>query len=71
MSERHGRRDSVAFIVLRENFSDSTKLQEELCGFAAERLAHHKEPREIRFVDAVPRTSSGKILRRELKIMVL
>ncbi len=61
----------VAFIVLRENFSASTKLQEELCGFAAERLAHHKQPREIRFVDAVPRTPSGKILRREPKTMVL
>jgi acyl-coenzyme A synthetase/AMP-(fatty) acid ligase len=35
------------------------------------RFAHHKQPRKIRFADAVPRTSSGKIQRRELKIMVL
>jgi len=57
----------VAFIVLREGFSTSRKLEEELCAFVADRLAHHKQPREIRFTDAVPRTASGKILRRELR----
>jgi acyl-CoA synthetase (AMP-forming)/AMP-acid ligase II len=61
----------VAFIVLREGFSASTKLEEELCGFVADHLAHHKQPREIRFVDIVPRTPSGKILRRELKQTLL
>ncbi len=43
------------------------KLGKELCTFVADRLAHHKQPREIHFVDAVPRTPSGKILRRELR----
>lgn len=57
----------VAFVVLREGFPTSRKLEEELCAFVADRLAHHKQPREIRFVDAVPRTPSGKILRRELR----
>jgi long-chain acyl-CoA synthetase len=57
----------VAFIVLRDGFSASRKLEEELGAFVAERLAHHKQPREIRFMDAVPRTPSGKILRRELR----
>jgi acyl-CoA synthetase (AMP-forming)/AMP-acid ligase II len=62
----------VAFIVLHESFSASAKLlEEELCSFVAERLAHHKQPRQIRFVDAVPRTPSGKILRRELRKMLL
>lgn len=56
-----------AFVVLREGFSSSDQLKKELCGFVADRLAHHKQPREIRFVDAVPRTASGKILRRELR----
>jgi long-chain acyl-CoA synthetase len=37
------------------------------CAFVADRLAHHKQPREIRFVEVVPRTPSGKILRRELR----
>ena len=57
----------VAFVVVREGFVASTKLQEELCGFVAERLTHYKQPRQVRFVDAVPKTASGKILRRELR----
>jgi acyl-CoA synthetase (AMP-forming)/AMP-acid ligase II len=56
-----------AFVVLREGFTASEALTEELCDFVANRLAHHKQPREIRFVDVVPRTPSGKILRRELR----
>jgi long-chain acyl-CoA synthetase len=57
----------VAFVVLREAFVESKKLEVELCEFVAQRLTSYKQPREIRFVDAVPRTASGKILRRELK----
>jgi long-chain acyl-CoA synthetase len=57
----------VAFIALRDGFIDSTKLGEELCAFVADRLTHYKQPREVRFVDAVPKTASGKILRRELR----
>jgi acyl-CoA synthetase (AMP-forming)/AMP-acid ligase II len=57
----------VAFVALREGFSDSGKLKEELCGFVGERLTHYKQPREVRFVPAVPKTASGKILRRELR----
>jgi acyl-CoA synthetase (AMP-forming)/AMP-acid ligase II len=56
-----------AFVVLREGFTPSDALDQELRAFVADRLAHHKQPREIHFVDAVPRTPSGKILRRELR----
>jgi acyl-coenzyme A synthetase/AMP-(fatty) acid ligase len=56
-----------AFVVLRDTFPSGDRLKEELCSFVAERLTGYKQPREIRFVDAVPRTPSGKILRRELK----
>jgi long-chain acyl-CoA synthetase len=57
----------VAFVALRDGFSDSAKLGEELCAFVADRLTHYKQPREVRFVDSVPKTASGKILRRELR----
>jgi long-chain acyl-CoA synthetase len=57
----------VAFIVLREGSVASRKLEEELCEFVAERLTSYKQPRQIHFVDALPRTPSGKILRRELR----
>ena len=57
----------VAFVVLREGSLPSDKTREALCGFVAGRLTHYKQPREIRFVDAIPKTASGKILRRELR----
>ena len=57
----------VAFVALRDGFVDSTKLGDELCAFVADRLTHYKQPREVHFVDAVPKTASGKILRRDLR----
>lgn len=57
----------VAFVALRDGFVESQKLKDELCGFVADRLTHYKQPREIHFVSAVPKTASGKILRRELR----
>lgn len=68
-----GRQDSVAgeipvaFVVLREGTLASDKTKQALCGFVADRLTHYKQPREIRFVEAIPKTASGKILRRELR----
>ena len=56
-----------AFVVLREGFTASDELAKQLCDFVADRLAHHKQPREVRFVEVLPRTPSGKILRRELR----
>ncbi len=60
-----------AFVVLREGFAPSKALEKELRAFVADRLAHHKQPREVRFVEAMPRTASGKILRRELRKSLL
>ncbi|HEX3819830.1 MAG TPA: class I adenylate-forming enzyme family protein [Candidatus Sulfotelmatobacter sp.] len=57
----------VAFVSLRDGFSDSGKLKDELRGFVADRLTHFKQPREVRFIDSVPKTASGKVLRRELR----
>jgi acyl-CoA synthetase (AMP-forming)/AMP-acid ligase II len=57
----------VAFVVLREGSVASKKLEQDLCGFVAERLTSYKQPRQIHFVEGLPRTPSGKILRRELR----
>ncbi len=57
----------VAFVALRDGFAQNSKLSQELCAFVADRLTHYKQPREVHFVDAVPKTASGKILRRELR----
>ena len=60
----------VAFVALREGFTRCKKMEEELCGFVAERLTRYKQPREVRFVEVVPKTASGKILRRELRDLI-
>jgi len=60
----------VAFVALREGFATSKKMEEELCGFVAERLSPYKQPREVHFVEVVPKTASGKILRRELRQLI-
>jgi long-chain acyl-CoA synthetase len=71
-----GRPDSAAgeipcaFVVLRDGFPDTTKTAGDISGFLAERLTGYKQPREIRFVAAIPRNPSGKVLRRELKKLV-
>jgi acyl-CoA synthetase (AMP-forming)/AMP-acid ligase II len=57
----------VAFVVAQDGFAAKKGLAEELCAFVANRLAHYKQPREVRFIAAVPKTASGKILRRELR----
>jgi len=57
----------VAFVVLHEGAVASVRTKEELCEFVADRLTHYKQPREIRFVETIPKTASGKILRRELR----
>ena len=56
-----------AFVVLRDGHSADEAMKQSLCGFVADRLTHYKQPREICFVESVPRTPSGKILRRELR----
>ena len=60
----------VAFIALREGFASGKKMEDELCGFVADRLTRYKQPREVHFVEVVPKTASGKILRRELRQLI-
>ena len=57
----------VAFVALRNGFATGKKLEQELCAFVADRLTHYKQPREIHFIENIPKTASGKILRRELR----
>lgn len=56
-----------AFIVLRKGFSPSNHLKKDIEEFVKRRLAAHAYPREIEFVPSVPKTRSGKIMRRLLK----
>jgi long-chain acyl-CoA synthetase len=47
--------------------SRRTPTADELVAFARERLAGYKLPRSIEFVDDLPRTATGKVLKRELR----
>lgn len=56
-----------AFVVLRGGYEASENLQRELLGFARSRLGAVVAPKEIQFVNSLPKTRSGKIMRRLLK----
>ncbi|MFD2828989.1 acetate--CoA ligase [Corticicoccus populi] len=56
-----------AFISLREGYSPSDELKEDIRVYVKEGLAAHAAPREIEFKDKLPKTRSGKIMRRVLK----
>jgi acetyl-CoA synthetase len=56
-----------AFVVLKPGYAGDETLRRELLGFARTRLGAAVAPREIDFVASVPKTRSGKILRRLLK----
>ena len=56
-----------AFVSLRPGFSASDDLLKELMGHARKRLGPAVAPRVIAFADSLPRTRSGKIMRRLLK----
>jgi acyl-CoA synthetase (AMP-forming)/AMP-acid ligase II len=53
----------VAAVVLREGVAIGT---DELREFCASRLAGYKVPKRIELAEALPRTVSGKLLRRQL-----
>ena len=56
-----------AFVALREGYEPSEELKEDIRQFIKKGLAAHAAPREIEFRDKLPKTRSGKIMRRVLK----
>ena len=61
--ERWGERVTAA-VVLRPAAAATA---DELIAFCRERIAHFKAPKDVRFLDALPRTGSGKITKRALR----
>jgi acetyl-CoA synthetase len=68
-----GRPDPVAgevvkaFVVLRPGTEPTTELRRDVIGFARRRLGAAVAPKELDFVDDLPKTRSGKIMRRLLR----
>lgn len=56
-----------AFVALREGYEPSEELKEDIRDFVKKGLAAHAAPREIEFRDKLPKTRSGKIMRRVLR----
>ena len=57
-----------AFIVLAEGHDPSNELKEEIQQHVKDRLAKYEYPREIEFVEELPRTVTGKIRRHDLRV---
>lgn len=60
-----------AFVSLRTGQVPSEELKQEIAQFVKKHLAAHAFPREIEFMDKLPKTRSGKIMRRVLKAQEL
>ncbi|MEP3278427.1 MAG: acyl-CoA synthetase [Stappiaceae bacterium] len=56
-----------AFVVLKPGVDQSPALAEEIKEFVRTRLAAHEYPREVSFVEALPMTTTGKVIRRQLR----
>lgn len=53
-----------AYIVLKDGMEPSEGLRDEIRGWVRERLSAHEYPREVEFVDSMPLTTTGKVIRR-------
>lgn len=53
-----------AFVVLKP---DANATEDDITAFVASQVAHYKQVRKLTFVDAIPKSPSGKILRRILR----
>jgi acetyl-CoA synthetase len=56
-----------AFVVLKRDVPASDALAAEIQDFVKQRLSAHEYPREVAFIDAMPMTTTGKVIRRLLR----
>jgi acetyl-CoA synthetase len=56
-----------AFIVLKSGIAPSDALAAEIQNFVRTRLSAHEYPREVAFIDEMPMTTTGKVIRRLLR----
>lgn len=59
-----------AAIVLRDGFEGSDELTKELQTYVKKNTAPYKYPRVVRYIEEMPKTTSGKIIRRAVKEMI-
>ena len=56
-----------AFVVLKAGHAPSESMASEIQAFVKTRLSAHEYPREVAFIDAMPMTTTGKVIRRLLR----
>lgn len=56
-----------ACVVLNDGWTPNQALRAELQEHVRQRLAAHEYPRQIEFLDSLPMTTTGKVMRRELR----
>jgi acetyl-CoA synthetase len=56
-----------AFIVLKDGYKPTDALAGEIQGFVKTRLSAHEYPREVAFIEQMPMTTTGKVIRRLLR----
>lgn len=54
----------AACVVINQDLKET---EEEIMDFVASNVAHYKKVRKLQFVDAIPKSHSGKIMRRLVK----
>jgi fatty-acyl-CoA synthase len=56
-----------AFVQPSSSATPGPDLEQEIIEFVRSKIAHYKAPRGVEFVDALPRTETGKLVKRELE----
>jgi benzoate-CoA ligase len=67
VNDEHGLTRPKAYVVLKERSKAGEAMAEELKAFVKSRLAPHKYPRLLEFIDELPKTATGKIQRFRLR----
>jgi benzoate-CoA ligase len=67
--DEQGLTKTMAYVVLKSAQAGNTGLENELKEFVKSRLAPHKYPRQILFVNELPKTATGKIQRFKLRAL--
>jgi benzoate-CoA ligase len=67
VTDEHGLTRPKAYVVLKERRQAGEAMAEELKAFVKSRLAPHKYPRLLEFIDELPKTATGKIQRFRLR----
>jgi 4-coumarate--CoA ligase len=58
-----------AFVVLKDPTNAAGLAEEGVMDFVASKVAPFKKVRQVEFIDAIPKSATGKILRRELQVL--